>query len=295
MAKKSKPQAAPVAPQVNRHSPEKAYANLNFLNSPDARPIRIIAEYLEPLQRLRKHRIKDTVVFFGSARVSDREEALARYEMMKAHAGRKPSRLDRDTMARAKRALQVSTYYEEARQLAHKLTNWSSSLREDRRFVVCSGGGPGIMEAANRGAMEAGGPSIGMNISLPMEQFANPHISQDLAFEFHYFFMRKFWFVYLAKGLVVFPGGFGTMDEFFELLTLVQTRKVMKEMCIILYGSRYWHDMINFKKMVEWGMIDEKDLSLFHLVDDVDTAFSILKNHLKSRFAGKKQHISLKG
>ena len=283
MAQKKKNLDVP-APQVNRHSPEKAYANLNFLNSPDARPIRIISEYLEPLQRLRKHRIKDTIVFFGSARVPDREEALARYEMIKAHTGRTSTPQDRHRLAQAKRALEVSAYYEEARHLAYKLTHWSSSLQEDRRFVVCSGGGPGIMEAANRGAMEAGGPSIGMNISLPMEQFANPHISQDLAFEFHYFFMRKFWFVYLAKALVVFPGGFGTLDEFFELLTLVQTKKVMKEMCIILYGSRYWHDMINFEKMVEWGMIDEKDLHLFHTVDDVDTAFSILKNHLKSRF-----------
>jgi uncharacterized protein (TIGR00730 family) len=292
-AKKKEP-SSPL-PSVNRHAPEKAYANQNFLNSPDGRTIRLIAEYLEPLQRLRKHRIKDTVVFFGSARILSHDEAEARYRMIKAHVSRPQSDEERRQLAQAKQAVEVSRYYEQARLLAHKLTKWSSSLQEDRRFVVCSGGGPGIMEAANRGAAEAGGPSIGMNISLPMEQFANPYISQDLVFEFHYFFMRKFWFVYLAKALVVFPGGFGTMDEFFELVTLMQTRKVIKEMCVILYGSEYWRDIVNFPKMVEWGMIDEKDLGLFHTVDDVDTAFAILKNHLKSRFAGKKQHLGLKG
>ncbi len=284
-----------IAP-VNRHSPEKAYANQAFLNSPDGRPIRILAEYLEPVQRLRKHRIKDTVVFFGSARVLSQEEAQTRYEMIRANIGRQPSAEERRRLQQARHAVQVSRYYEEARSLAYKLTRWSSSLESDRRFVVCSGGGPGIMEAANRGATEAGGPSVGMNISLPMEQFANPYISQDMVFEFHYFFMRKFWFVYLAKGLIVFPGGFGTLDEFFELITLVQTKKVLKDMCIILYGSDYWHDLINFDKMVKYGMISESDLSLFHTVDDVDTAFKILKNHLKSRFSsGKQSQISLKG
>jgi len=284
-----------IAP-VNRHSPEKAYANQAFLNSPDGRPIRILAEYLEPVQRLRKHRIKDTVVFFGSARVLSQEEAQTRYEMVRANIGRKPSAEERKRLQQARHSLRVSRYYEEARSLAYKLTRWSSSLENDRRFVVCSGGGPGIMEAANRGATEAGGPSVGMNISLPMEQFANPYISQDMVFEFHYFFMRKFWFVYLAKGLIVFPGGFGTLDEFFELITLVQTKKVLKDMCIILYGTEYWHDLINFDKMVKYGMISESDLSLFHTVDDVDTAFKILKNHLKSRFSsGKQSQISLKG
>jgi uncharacterized protein (TIGR00730 family) len=223
------------------------------------------------------------------------EEAQASYEMIRANSNRHASAEERQKLAVARKAVAVSRYYEEARTLAFKLTRWSASLQKERRFVVCSGGGPGIMEAANRGALEAGGPSIGMNISLPFEQFANPYISRDLAFEFHYFFMRKFWFVYLAKGLVVFPGGFGTLDEFFELITLVQTRKVIKEMCIILYGKAYWQDMINFKKMVEWGMISEEDLKLFHFVDDVDSAFAILKNHLKSRFAGKKQPIGLKG
>jgi len=284
-----------IAP-VNRHSPEKAYANQAFLNSPDGRPIRILAEYLEPVQRLRKHRIKDPVVFFGSARVGAQEEGHTRYELVRANIGRQPSAEERRRLQQARHSLRVSRYYEEARSLAYKLTRWSSSLENDRRFVGCSGGGPGIMEAANRGATEAGGPSVGMNISLPMEQFANPYISQDMVFEFHYFFMRKFWFVYLAKGLIVFPGGFGTLDEFFELITLVQTKKVLKDMCIILYGTEYWHDLINFDKMVKYGMISESDLSLFHTVDDVDTAFKILKNHLKSRFSsGKQSQISLKG
>ena len=282
-------------PPMIQHVPEKAYANQNFLKSPDARTIRILAEYLEPLQRLRKHRIKDTVVFFGSARILSREEAQAKYEMVQAQVSQPVVKAMRLSLTQAQRSLEMSRYYEEARELAHKLTRWSASLQKNRRFVVCSGGGPGIMEAANRGAMEAGGPSIGMNISLPFEQFANPYISRDLAFEFHYFFMRKFWFVYLAKGLIVFPGGFGTLDEFFELLTLVQTQKVIKEMCIILYGSKYWQEILNLEKLVEWGMISENDLSLFHLLDDVDTAFAVLKNHLKSRFFGNKGHFGLKG
>lgn len=273
----------------------KAYSNPTFIQSSDARPIRILAEYLEPLQRLRRYSIKDTVVFFGSARILAREKAekLLAEVLAKAeeHSGTNGNWKRR--IAEAERILEFSHYYEQARQLAYRLTRWSKGLKVDNRFIVCSGGGPGIMEAANRGASDAGGPSIGFNISLPYEQYANPYISQKLLFEFHYFFMRKLWFVYLAKGIVVFPGGFGTMDEMFELLTLVQTGKIRKPICILVYGKKYWDDIINFDKMIEYGVIDQQDLKLFHFVDNVDDAFNILTQHLEKHFIGNKKYRSL--
>jgi len=268
----------------------KAYRNEAFLNSANARTIRILAEYLEPLHRLRRHRIKDTIVFYGSARVPSQQQAEENLARLNRQSGneRDPS-LDRARRA-AQQDLQASRYYEDARELAYRLTKWSLALKENQRFIVCSGGGPGIMEAANRGASEAGGPTIGMNISIPYEQSANPYLTRNLSFEFHYFFMRKFWFVFLAKALVVFPGGFGTMDELFELLTLRQTRKVTKPLSVIVYGEEFWRDIINFDKMVSWGVISPEDLELFHLVDSVDSAFNLLRDHFEKAFIGKKRY-----
>jgi len=269
----------------------KAYTNQKFLNSADARTIRMLAEYLEPLQRLRKYKIKDTVVFYGSARLLPIDVARNHRDVLKRQLQRQPTQGSlRKQLQAFEHAVHMAHYYEAARELARRLTQWAMGLEEDKRFIICSGGGPGIMEAANRGAAEAGGESIGMNISLPFEQYANPYITDRLSFEFHYFFMRKFWFVYLAKALVVFPGGYGTMDELFELLTLVQTRKVRKNLCIVIYGKKYWQSIINFDKMVEWGVIDDEDLNLFHLVDDVDTAFDTLKKHFTAEFIGKKRY-----
>ncbi len=227
-----------------------AYKNEEFLDSADARALRILSEYLEPLSHFRRERIRDTVVFFGSARIHATEGPLARY-------------------------------YEDARTLARLLTEWGEEVKNSsRRFVVCSGGGPGIMEAANRGAADAGGKSVGLNIGLPFEQLPNPYISPELCFEFHYFFMRKFWFAYLAKALVVFPGGFGTMDELMELLTLVQTRKLAKQMVIVLYGTGFWKEIINFDALVKYGTISKEDLQLFQYADDPQTAMDILKEGL---------------
>ncbi len=223
-----------------------AYMNEKFLNSPDARALRIVAEFLEPLAHFRREKIRDTVVFFGSARITE-DGPLAQY-------------------------------YQDARTLARMLTEWADQFTNSTyRFVVCSGGGPGIMEAANRGASEAGGKTVGLNIGLPFEQFPNPYITPELSFEFHYFFMRKFWFAYLSKALVVFPGGFGTMDELMELLTLTQTQKLAKKMGIILYGSKYWKEVINFDALVKYGTISPEDLDLFQYADDPETAFELLK------------------
>ena len=272
--------------------PISAYNNADFLNSPEAREIRILSEYVEPLRRLKRAQIKDTIVFYGSARTLSEETALANLKK-KTVEMEKTANPSPDLVASLKRAeldLKMSRYYEDARQLAYRLTEWSTELEESQRFIICSGGGPGIMEAANRGASEAGGPNIGMNISLPFEQYPNPYISNNLSFEFHYFFMRKFWFVYPAKALVVFPGGFGTFDELFELLTLRQTQKIKKPMCVVVYGKEFWQSVIDFDKLVEFGVIAKDDLNLFHLTDDVDDAFTVLTSHLTKEFAGKKQY-----
>ncbi len=270
----------------------KAYENFKFLHSADARPIRILSEYLEPLYRLRKNRIKDTVVFYGSARMKSRLEAQNEYKRLKDEL-KSASQSERDVLQaqlnKAKHQMEFSRYYEQARQLAHDLTKWSQTLEQNKRFIVCSGGGPGIMEAANRGAKEANGITIGLNISLPLEQYPNPFITKDLSFEFHYFFMRKFWFVYLAKALVVFPGGFGTFDELFELLTLRQTQKVKKPLCVVVYGSEYWDSVVDFNKMAEWGVISEEDLDLFYRADSVDQAFDFLKKHFEKEFVGNRK------
>jgi uncharacterized protein (TIGR00730 family) len=237
---------APEAPEAE--VPTLAYKNLGFLDSDDGRALRILAEYLEPLYRFKREQIHDTVVFFGSARLSE-EGPLGRY-------------------------------YADARELARLLTAWSITLPGCCRFVVCSGGGGGIMEAANRGAAEAGGRTIGLNIGLPREQRPNPYISPGLSLEFHYFFMRKLWFAHLARALVVFPGGFGTLDELMEVLTLSQTRKLDRTIDVILYGSAYWREIVNFEALARHGMIDAEDLSLFHFADDPQDALLILKGKL---------------
>jgi len=250
----------------------KAYSNEEFLLSPEARPIRILAEYYEPDTRFNKFSIDDTIVMMGSARYVDRESAGQRLEEAR--------RLE-EGVEEAERDLRMSRYYEDARSLAYRLTWWSKSLPEKhRRFVVCTGGGPGIMEAANRGASEAQGVNVGLSISLPFEEQENPYITRELAFHFHYFFMRKFWFLYLAKAVVFFPGGFGTMDEMFEILTLVQTQKVKKHLPLVLYGSEYWNKVVNFDALVEFGTINAEDRKLFTLCDSVDEAFDHLTSAL---------------
>ena len=262
-------------------SQPKAYLDHTFLKSEDARPLRILAEYLEPQRRFKMQNIQDTVVFFGSARIHSRQAAQqALEELMKVH-GVGSSRDVDEILARGRRAVEWSRYYEEARELARMLTEWSLQLESTHhRFVVTSGGGPGIMEAANRGATDAGGKTIGLNISLPHEQGPNPYITDGLHFEFHYFFMRKFWFAYLAKALVIFPGGFGTLDEMFEILTLMQTEKLAKQIQILLYGSEYWDPILDMKPLVEWGAISENDVDLLCRADTPDGAFDLLKAHL---------------
>jgi uncharacterized protein (TIGR00730 family) len=254
------------------HRQTKAYQNHRFLESRDARALRILAEYLEPLSRFDRFGVEDTVVFMGSARILPRDKA----EAALAEAEQRGAGIEA-----ARTALELSTYYEAARTLARRLTEWSKNLgREDKRFVVCTGGGPGIMEAASRGASEAKGLNVGLTISLPNEEFENPYVSRELAFHFHYFFMRKFWFVYLAKAVVLFPGGFGTLDELFEILTLVQTRRMRKRMPIVLFGRAYWDEIIDLEAMARYGTISPEDLTLFHWTDSVDEAYDIVTRGL---------------
>ncbi len=262
----------------------KAYENLKFLKSHDARVIRILSEYLEPLQRFQRMNVRETVVFFGSARARPPEQLRAEQEAAQAEKRRCGGRIPPDLrlrLDRLEKAAQLSRYYADAVELSAMLTRWAKTLRDGNRFVVCSGGGPGIMEAANLGATkQAGGLSIGLKISLPNEQYPNSFISAPLVFDFHYFFMRKLWFVYLACGLVVFPGGFGTMDELFEILTLVQTRKIDRPIPIVLYGSKFWRDFVDWDALIRWGTINPKDLELFHVCDDPKDAFEFLKREM---------------
>ena len=263
--------------------PEKAYKNPRFLTSTAAREVRVLCEFVEPRDRLKKLGVKDTVVFFGSARTLSREVAEKRLAEAKAAAlrGGGDAKALATAVETAERNLHQSRYYEDARELARRMTEWSKTLHNHvHRFIVCSGGGPGIMEAANRGASEAQGQTAGLNISLPMEQNPNPYQTRELSFEFHYFFIRKFWFVYLAKALVAFPGGFGTFDELFEVLTLIQTNKLEKPMPVIIYGTEFWKPLIDFDWLIKWGMIAPEDLELFHFCDSVDEAFELLKSEL---------------
>ena len=231
---------------IDRPRNPLAYKNEEFLDSDDARPLRILAEYLEPMHAFHRERICDTIVFFGSARL--------------ASAG------------------PLGRYYEAARELARLVTTWSKNLPSHaHRYVVCTGGGGGIMEAANRGASEAGGKTIGLNIGLPHEQQPNSYVTRELTFEFHYFFMRKLWFAHLARALVVFPGGFGTLDELTEILTLVQTGKIERHIPVVLYGSSYWNEIINFDALVRHGMINREDLALFQFADDPATALGLIQ------------------
>jgi hypothetical protein len=254
-----------------RNSTE-AYRDETFLNSRSARSLRILSEYLEPQARFERLQIDDTIVFMGSARLLSPEQAEAALQAAQKNGG---------DVKLAKVRLAMSRYYEAARELARRLTAWSKQLNNDeRRFVVCTGGGPGIMEAANRGASEEKGLSVGLTISLPLDEFANRYVTPELSFRFHYFFMRKFWFVYLAKAMIMFPGGFGTLDELFELLTLLQTGKMRKHLPVVLFGSEYWREVINFDALIRYGMIDASDAQLFHLTDSVDDAFTYVTHQL---------------
>lgn len=257
----------------SRYRAVKAYKNDEFLLSKDARALRILSEYMEPATRFRDLGIKDTIVVFGSARIRSRETAEAELAAAKAEGG---------DIERAERNLDMSKYYEAARELSRRLTEWSKNLGEEaeRRFVICSGGGPGIMEAANRGASEAAGENIGLNISLPFEQNDNPYITRKLSLEFHYFFMRKFWFAYLAKAVIVMPGGFGTLDEFMEVVTLVQTLKIKKKLPIVLFGKEFWSQVLNFQPLIDYGTISPTDPDLFFQTDSVDEAVEHLIKEL---------------
>jgi uncharacterized protein (TIGR00730 family) len=257
-----------------------AYENKKFMTGPDGRTLRILAEYQEPLSKFRRERIQDTIVFFGSARFVSREQsqtALAETQKLPTDT---PDRQEK--IKRAESVLEMSHYYEAARRLALLITEWTKTLNQPRhRFVVCTGGGPGIMEAANRGAAEAGGKTVGLNIHLPFEQVPNDYITPALNFEFHYFFMRKLWFAYLAKALVVFPGGFGTFDEMFEVLTLAQTEKLAKHICVGVYGKSYWDKVVNLEAMVDAGTISAKDLDLIHWANTPEEAFAFLRKDLE--------------
>ncbi len=262
-----------------------AYDNEAFLHSPDGRILRMLAEYQEPLARFRREQIQDTVVFFGSARFQGRKIAAETLAAV-GEKNTSPEQLEQD-LKRAQANVDMARYYEDARKLAYMLTKWSITIPARRhRFVVTTGGGPGIMEAANLGAHEAGGKSIGLNIQLPFEQHPNQFITPSLNFQFHYFFMRKFWFAYLAKGLVIFPGGFGTMDELFEILTLAQTEKLAKKILVIIYGSEYWNKIINFQAFVDAGTVSPQDLDLFKIVDNPEEAFEFLRDGLTSYHLG---------
>jgi uncharacterized protein (TIGR00730 family) len=301
----------PKIPDELEESP-LAYENPEFLKSPDGRLLRIMAEYQEPMSRFRRERVQDTVVFFGSARFRALDVANSELELL-ANTGSaqaapeheqparseeiesgEPSRLK---LKRAESAVEMARYYEDARKLAGMMASWAKELPGRRhRFVVTSGGGPGIMEAANRGAYEVGAKTIGLNIRLPFEQHPNPYITPALNFDFHYFFMRKYWFAYLAKALVVFPGGFGTLDEMFEVLTLAQTKKLAKKITVVIYGSEYWKHVINLELLADKGAIAVADLDLFQFADTPEEAFAILKtglteNHLDSDYEREQQRL----
>ena len=265
-----------------------AYHDQSFMESLSARPLRILAEYLDPLTRLRRGGVADTIVMFGSARIRSRDEALGHVkEVERASRGRRTP--EWRTKRRAARSLvEMSRYYEEARELSGRITKWSITLgSHPKRFVICSGGGPGIMEAANRGADEAGGSSVGLSIQLPHEQRPNPYISPELNFCFHYFFMRKLWFAQKAKALIVFPGGFGTMDELWEMLTLLQTGKLSSHHLILIYGRKYWDKVLDWRHMVSTGMISQREYGMLQFADTVDEAF----NHVRADL--EKHHLTL--
>lgn len=267
----------------------KAYHNEEFLNSPFARPVRLLTEYIEPYARLKYFDVKDTIVFFGSARISSHKTAstnldIAQEKYDKHKESGKLTKKIKQNLFSAEQDFQMSKYYEDTVELAYMITKWSNKLKKGNKFVVCSGGGPGIMEAANCGAHKAKGLSIGFNISLPFEQNPNKYITPELNFEFHYFFMRKFWFAYLAKALIIMPGGFGTLDELMEILTLVQTNKLRKRMAIVIYGKEFWDKIFNLEVLAEKNMISKDDLKLFKYCDTPAEAFEYLKKELSKNY-----------
>jgi uncharacterized protein (TIGR00730 family) len=273
---------------VKKKTLQKAYENEDFLNSADARILRILAEFLEPQGKFKKHNIADTIVFFGSARLLPRDQAVKALNKFNT-LDPKRTKGFAEKLRAAQHAVLMSNYYEDAVKLSKRLTEWSLGFNSSsNRFIICTGGGPGIMEAANKGAKLAGGLSIGLNISIPFEQFVNKYVSPDLSFEFHYFFMRKFWFAYLAKALIVFPGGFGTMDEFFEIMTLVQTGKIKKKLLMVVYDEKYWRSIINLENLHNNGMINKEDLSLFSFCNSVDDAFNIITKHFENNYLNDK-------
>lgn len=262
-----------------------AYENPKFMESLGARPLRILAEYLDPLKQLRQEKVGDTIVMFGSARIQSHDKAVAEFVKVKRKAKGRRNTEWRAKIRQARAIVGMSRYYEDARALSHKITSWAMTLGADpKRFVICSGGGPGIMEAANRGAAEAGGSSVGLSIQLPHEQRPNAFITPELNFCFHYFFMRKLWFAQKAKALIVFPGGFGTMDELWEMLTLLQTGKLKRHL-ILIYGREYWDKVLNWNHMVRSGTISEREYKMLQFADTVDEAFAHVRadmeaNHL---------------
>jgi uncharacterized protein (TIGR00730 family) len=261
---------------------EPPYRDPIFMESLPARPVRITTEYIDPLERLRRENVGDTIVMFGSARILSRDRAQAHIHKLRKDKQRHATLEYRAALRDAKAAVEMSRYYEEARELARRITSWAMSLGENpRRFVICSGGGPGIMEAANRGASEAGGKSIGLSIELPHEQRPNDYISPELSFMFHYFFMRKLWFAQLAKALIVFPGGFGTMDELWEMLTLSQTGKLGRRNLILIYGRQYWDRVLDWKHMLRCGTINKHEYGLLEFADTVDQAFDRVRDGLE--------------
>lgn len=263
--------------------PLKAYENPEFLNSSDARIIRMLSEFIQPQTKFRKHKVVDTIVFFGSARLKSKKESLAEYNKFKVMNPKTPTFAE--NLRFAQRQVDMSKYYEDAVELSRRLTDWSMNLStHSNRFIICTGGGPGIMEAANKGAKLAGGFSIGLNISIPFEQYVNKYVTKDLSFEFHYFFMRKFWFAYLAKCLIVFPGGFGTMDEMFEIVTLIQTGKIKKKMLLVVYDERYWKEIINLDALIHHGVISKEDLDHFTFCNDIDQAFKLITKHFEKYY-----------
>lgn len=271
----------------------KAYEDQDFLTSPNGRIIRILSEFLQPQARFKRHKIVDTIVFFGSARLQSKKESLAEYNRLK-RSDPKSIKNFAEELRKVQQKVEMSKYYDDAVELSRRLTKWSLGLdTEGRRFTICTGGGPGIMEAANRGAKLAGGKSIGLNISIPFEQFVNKYVPRDLSFEFHYFFMRKFWFAYLAKSLIVFPGGFGTMDEFLEILTLIQTGKIKKKMLLLVYDEKYWGKIINFKALTDNGMISIDDSKLFSFCNTVDEAFEMITNFFEKTYLSRKEEKKL--
>lgn len=263
----------------------KAYDNTDFLHSPPARTLRILAEYIYPATQFRLENIQHTIIFFGSSRVRSPQQLQYELEALQLHVERTTGEERQRAVQRREQLLrhaELCQYYDDAVELAKKITQWSLTLPEENRFYICTGGGPGIMEAGNKGAYLAGGKSIGLNISIPTEQFPNPYITPNLNFEFHYFFMRKFWFAYLAKAMVIFPGGFGTLDELMEILTLVQTEKIRKRMPICIYGEKFWRRTVDFDYMVEVGVIAPDDIRLFRLVNSPDEAFEYLCEELSA-------------